>query len=123
MKLFNKAIACFFFFLNVQIQAILFVKLIKSMQLLMNGLRVKVLLLRFQFICTKTIRRLDPLRVNIVNNTKGQQPRLTAPSSCIFLQKTGQKNHIQQENQKKRDNGVLEANKKRLPQDCCHLAA
>lgn len=84
IKLFNKAIACFSFFLNVQIQAILFVKLIKSMQLLMNGLRVKVLLLRFQFICTKTIRRLDPLRVNIVNNTKGQQPRLTAAFKLHF---------------------------------------
>lgn len=54
------------------------------MQLLMNGLRVKVLLLRFQFICTKTIRRLDPLRVNIVNNTKGQQPWLTAAFKLHF---------------------------------------
>lgn len=60
----------------------------------MNELRVKVLLLRFQFICTKTIRRLDPLRVNIVNNNKGQQPPLAAPSSCIFLRKTG-RNHTE----------------------------
>lgn len=37
---------------------------------MMDGRRVKVLLLRFQFICTKTIRRLDPLRVNIVNNKR-----------------------------------------------------
>lgn len=50
----------------------------------MDGLRVKVLLLRFQFICTKTIRRLDPLRVNIVSN-KGQDPHVTTPRSWIFL--------------------------------------
>lgn len=56
----------------------------KSARLLMNGLRVKVLLLRFQFICTKTIRRLDPLRVNIVNNTKGQQPLLTTAFKLHF---------------------------------------
>lgn len=37
---------------------------------MMDGREVKVLLLRFQFICTKTIRRLDPLRVNIVNNKR-----------------------------------------------------
>lgn len=81
----------------------------------MNGLEVKVLLLRFQFICTKTIRRLDPLRVNIVNNNKGQEPLLTAPSRCIFLQKMS-RNHrqsgVQQENkQNEKDNDVLEAKK------------
>lgn len=61
-------------------------------KVLMNELRVKVLLLRFQFICTKTIRRLDPLRVNIVNNNKGQQPPPHGSASKLhFPAENGQK--------------------------------
>lgn len=54
-----------------------------------DGLRVKLLFLRFQFICTEPVRRRDPLRVNIVNN-KGQDPPATAPWSWTRLRTEAQ---------------------------------
>lgn len=60
---------------------ILFIHLIKTAQLVTDGLRVKELFLRFQFICTKTVGRLDSPRVNMVDN-KGQDPCAITPRSC-----------------------------------------
>lgn len=68
---------------------ILFIQLMPSVQLVTDGPWVKVLFLRFQFICTKTIRRLHSLRVNIVNN-KRTGSLCDNASKLVFLRMNSQ---------------------------------
>lgn len=71
---------------------ILFVEFIKSAQWRQ---KVKAPIPSFQFICTKTVRRLDPLPVCAVNN-KGQDPSVTTPWSwmCLRINAQNVEGHI-----------------------------